>query len=87
MVSALSLLNVGDIDFAELHTFDSDNKPVFHPNLVILLSRCIETGMMNHLTDSQERLWNRYLYNYDEDDLLLSELDKYLGSITNEGLL
>ena len=82
--SALSLLNVGDIDYAELHTFDSDHVPVFHPNLICLFSRALQTGMTNHLTTAQERLFNRYIYNYDANDELLSRLDAYLGSVTND---
>lgn len=82
--SALSMLNVGDIDYAELHTLTSDHTPVFHPNLIILFSRALQTGSTNHLTTAQERLWNRYLYNYDANDVLLANLDAYLGSITND---
>ena len=82
--SAFSLLNVGDVEYATLHTFTSDHTPVFHPNLVILFSRALETGMTNHLTDEQEHLFNRYIYEYDENDDFLSALDAYLGSITND---
>lgn len=87
MVSALSLLNSGDIDFCELHTFDEEHEPCFHPNLVILYSRALESGVMNFLTQQQESLLLRYIYEYDENDVLLKALDGYLGSIENEGLL
>lgn len=87
MVSALSLLNSGDIDFCELHTFEEGKEPCFHPNLVILYSRALESGVLNFLTDMQESLLLRYIYEYDENDVLLKALDAYLGSIENEGLL
>ena len=62
--AALSQLNVGQMTFAELHTFndDDDHFPIFHPNLVILFSRVLQEGNTSCLTTEQERLWNRYIW-------------------------
>lgn len=62
--SALSQLNVGQLAFTELHTFntDDDHFPIFHPNLVCLFSRVLEEGSTSCLTVEQERLWNQYIF-------------------------
>lgn len=80
-LAALSETNVGDIVFAQ----DCDDIPVFHPNLVLLFSRCILEGICTHLTTDQQRLWHRYIYAYNPDDWLLKCLDAFLGSFTTEG--
>lgn len=80
-LAALSETNVGDITFH----LNCEDIPVFHPNLILLFSRCILEENCTHLTLEQQRLWHRYLYAYDPNDWMLKCLDSFLGSFYTAG--